>query len=168
VNTEIENKKIPALYILKKINSHLKSSRRKDIIFVLFFSLLSSLAESISIAMLIPFISFFISPENYVFNSFFKNIFSFFNNLNQKDILLVVSSSFIFIVLLASFIKLKYIKSSNELSKNITSDFQIKIFKFLINQDFTYHFKKGSNEIMSNLSQKTGCFNEIIFSTVTI
>ena len=168
MNTEIENKKIPALYILKKINSHLKSSRRKDIIFVLFFSLLSSLAESISIAMLIPFISFFISPENYVFNSFFKNIFSFFNNLNQKDILLVVSSSFIFIVLLASFIKLKYIKSSNELSKNITSDFQIKIFKFLINQDFTYHFKKGSNEIMSNLSQKTGCFNEIIFSTVTI
>jgi len=168
VNTEIENKKIPALYILKKINSHLKSSRRKDIIFVLFFSLLSSLAESISIAMLIPFISFFISPENYVFNSFFKNIFSFFNNLNQKDILLVVSSSFIFIVLLASFIKLKYIKSSNELSKNITSDFQIKIFKFLINQDFTYHFKKGSNEIMSNLSQKTGCFNDIISSTVTI
>jgi len=168
VNTEIENKQIPTLSILKKINLHLKSKRRKNIIFVLFFSLLSSLAESISIAMLIPFISFFISPENYVFNSFFKNIFIFFNPLDQKDILLIVSFSFILIVLLASFIKLKYIKTSNALSKNITSDFQIKIFRFLINQDFTYHFKHGSNEIMSNLSQKTQCFNEIIFSAVNI
>jgi ABC-type bacteriocin/lantibiotic exporter with double-glycine peptidase domain len=168
VNTEIENKQIPTLSILKKINLHLKSKRRKNIIFVLFFSLLSSLAESISIAMLIPFISFFISPENYVFNSFFKNIFIFFNPLDQKDILLIVSFSFILIVLLASFIKLKYIKTSNALSKNITSDFQIKIFRFLINQDFTYHFKHGSNEIMSNLSQKTQCFNEMIFSAVNI
>ena len=168
MNTEIENKQIPTLSILKKINLHLKSKRRKNIIFVLFFSLLSSLAESISIAMLIPFISFFISPENYVFNSFFKNIFIFFNPLDQKDILLIVSFSFILIVLLASFIKLKYIKTSNALSKNITSDFQIKIFRFLINQDFTYHFKHGSNEIMSNLSQKTQCFNEMIFSAVNI
>ena len=168
MSAEIKNNKISALSILKKISFHLDNKKKKDVIVVLFLSIISSFAESVSIAMLIPFISFFVSPDIYIFNNFFKSIFNFFNPKDQKDILTIVSFAFIFIVLLTSFIKLKYIKSSNELTQNITSDFRIKIFKFLINQDFSYYFKHGSNEIMSNLSQKTGYFNEIIFSSINI
>ena len=168
VKTKIENNKIPALSILRKINLHLDIKRKKDVKVVLFLSVLSSIAESVSIAMLVPFISFFINPDNYIFNSLFNNFFYFLKITNQKDILTIVSFSFIAIVLISSFIKLKYIKSSNRLTDNITSDFRIKIFKFLINQDFSYYFKHGSNEIMSNLSQKTGSFTTIIFSSINI
>jgi ABC-type bacteriocin/lantibiotic exporter with double-glycine peptidase domain len=168
VNTEIKNKKIPVFNILKKINFHLKSKRKKDVKIVFFLSILSSLAESISIAMLVPFVSFFISPDNYIFNNLFENFFHFLGTTSQKDILKIVSFSFVFIVLLSSFIKLQYIKSSNKLTDDIASDFRIKIFKFLINQKFSYYFKHGSNEILSNLSQKTGSFAVIIFSTINV
>jgi len=168
VNTEIKNKKIFVFNILKKINFHLESKRKKDVKIVFFLSILSSLAESISIAMLVPFVSFFISPDNYIFNNLFENFFHFLGTTSQKDILKIVSFSFIFIVLLSSFIKLQYIKSSNRLTDDIASDFRIKIFKFLINQDFSYYFKHGSNEILSNLSQKTRSFAVIIFSTINI
>ena len=70
--------------------------------------------------------------------------------------------------MISSFIKLKYIKLSNSLTDNITSDFRIKIFNFLIHQDYSYYFKHGSNEIMSNLSQKTNSFSTVIFSTINI
>ena len=168
MSTEIENNKISAISILKKISSHVDGKRKRDVKFVLFLSILSSLAESISIAMLIPFISFFVNPDNYLFNNLLKNFFDFFNIINQKDILFTVSLIFVFIVLLSSFVKLKYIKSSNALTDNFTSDFRIKIFKFLINQDFSYYFKHGSNEIMSNLAQKTGSFTTIIFASINI
>ena len=168
MNSEIKKTNVSPLEIIKKINFHLENKRKKDIKFVFFLSILSSLAESISIAMLIPFVSFFVNPENYLFNILFVNFFSFFNLVDQKNILASVAFGFIFIVLLSSFIKLKYIKSSNLLTDNITSDFRIKIFKFLINQDFDYYFKHGSNEIMSNLSQKTGSFTVIIFSYIDI
>ena len=168
MNSEIKKTNVSPLEIIKKINFHLENKRKKDIKFVFFISILSSLAESISIAMLIPFVSFFVNPENYLFNILFVNFFSFFNLVDQKHILASVAFGFIFIVLLSSFIKLKYIKSSNLLTDNITSDFRIKIFKFLINQDFSYYFKHGSNEIMSNLSQKTGSFTIIIFSYINI
>ena len=168
VNTEIENKKIPVFNILKKISHRLDDKRKKDVKVVFFLSILSSLAESISIAMLVPFISFFVSPDNYIFNYFFENFFNLLSITSQKDILTIVSFSFVLIVLLSSFIKLQYVKSSNELTDNITSDFRIKIFKFLINQDFSYYFKHGSNEILSNLSQKTGSFTVIIFSAINI
>jgi len=168
VSTKIENNNESPLNILKKINFHLGSKRKRDVKLVLFLSILSSLAESISIAMLVPFVSFFVNPDNYIFNNLFKSFFDLLNITNEKDILASVAFGFIFIVLLSSFVKLKYIKSSNILTENITSDFRIKIFKFLINQDFSYYFKHGSNEIMSNLSQKTRAFVTIVFSTMNI
>ena len=38
----------------------------------------------------------------------------------------------------------------------------------MINQDFSYYFKHGSKEIMSNLAQKTGSFTTIIFASINI
>ena len=116
MSTQTENNKISAVSILKKISLHLDNQRKKDIKFVFFLSILSSLAESVSIALLVPFVSFFVNPDNYLFNNLFKNIFNFLNIDSEKDILTVVASSFIFIVLLSSLIKLKYIKSSNSLT----------------------------------------------------
>ena len=167
VSTLIKNK-ISPLSILKKIGPHLDKQRKREVKFILLLTILSSLAESISVAMLIPFVSFFVNPDNYIFNDLFKSFFDFLNIKSKNDILGVISLFFILIVLLASLIKLKYIKSSNSLTENITSDFRIKIFKFLINQDFSYFFKHGSNELMSNLAQKTGTFTVIIFSTINI
>ena len=168
MKTQIENNKISALSVLRKINSQLDKKRKRDIKFVFFLSLLSSVAESVSIAMLIPFVSFFVNPDNYLFNNLFKSFFEFLNITSQKDILTSVAFSFIIIVLISSLIKLKFIKSSNLLTGKITSDFRIKIFKFLLSQDFSYYFKYGSNEIMSNLAQKTSSFTTIIFSSINI
>ena len=168
MSTQIENNNISPVSLLKNISKHLDSKRKRNIKFVLFLSILSSLAESVSIALLVPFISFFINPENYLFNSLFKGFFDFLNITNQKDILTAVVSIFIFIVLLSSFIKLKYIKLSNQLTDNITSDFRIKIFNFLINQDYSYYFTHGSNEIMSNLTQKTRSFTTVVFAVINI
>tara|TARA_B100000767_G_scaffold272454_1_gene300135 strand:- start:238 stop:1833 length:1596 start_codon:yes stop_codon:yes gene_type:complete len=118
--------------------------------------------------MLIPFISFFVSPDTYIFNNLFTDIFNFFDITSQKNILTTVSISFILIVLLSGFIRIKYIRYSNLLTENFTSDFRIKLFNFLVNQDFSYYFKKGSNELMSNLAQKSVLFSVIIFSTLNI
>jgi ABC-type bacteriocin/lantibiotic exporter with double-glycine peptidase domain len=168
VRPEIENKKTSALSILNKINFHLDRKRKRDIKFVLFLSIFSSLAESVSIAMLVPFVSFFINPDNYLFNNLFESFFVFLNIKTQEDILAAVSLGFISFVLLSCFVKLKYAKSSNLLTDNIASDFRVKIFKFLLNQNYSYHFKQGSNEILSNLSQKTGAFTVMIFAAINI
>ena len=75
MNTKIENNNPSALSILKKIFFHLDDKRKSDIKFLFFLSILSSFAETISIAMLIPFISFFVNPETYLFNNLFSVFF---------------------------------------------------------------------------------------------
>jgi ATP-binding cassette subfamily B protein len=165
----INYKNIPSPQsILGKISTHLDTVRKKELKIILILSILASLAESISIAALIPFISFFINPESYLFNSFFKTIFESVNINTNKEILGLVSFLFISVVLISSYIKLKFLKLSNEVTENITSDFRIKIFNFLVSQDFNYYYKHGANEIMSNLFQKTISFSTVIFASITI
>jgi len=168
VVSDLENNKISSLKLLKKINVHLSAEKKKYLIFIFILSIFSSLAESISIVMLVPFISSFINPDSYLFNNFLKIILNFFNITNQKEILSFISFAFIFIVILSSFLRLTYIKFSSQLTESITSDFRIKIFNFLINQDYSYYFKHGTNEILSNLVQKTSSFTAIIFSSISI
>lgn len=154
--------------MLREVLKHFDNKRKKQLSFVIIFSIFSSLAELVSIALLIPFIGFFLNPEYYLFNNLFKNIFSFFLIDTKKEILSFVSFSFIFMVIVSGLIRLIYIKKSNKLVEDITSDFRIKIFNFLLSQDYSYYFKHGSSEIMSNLSQKTNAFSTIIFSSINI
>ena len=154
--------------ILKRINLHLNAKRKKQVIFIFILSIFSSLSESISIALLVPFISFFINPDTYLFNSLFQKIFEYFDINNQKDILLFVSALFISLVFISGIMRLLHIKNANRLSDQITSDFRIKIFNFLINQDYSYYFKHGTNEILSNLTQKTQSFTTIVFAAMNI
>ena len=159
---------ISPIKLLSKISFHLENNRKKQVIFVLILSFLSSLAESVSIALLIPFISFFLNPESYTFNKIFIFIFDVFNINENKEILTTTTFFFILIVIISGLIRIKYIKQSNQLTDKITSDFRIKIFNFLLNQEYSYYFKYGSQEILSNLSQKTGAFTSVIFSAVNI
>ena len=159
---------ISPIKLLRKISLHLEKNRKKQVTFVAVLSFLSSLAESVSIALLIPFISFFINPETYNFNKLFLFIFDVFNINENKEILTTTTLFFILIVIISGLIRINYIKQSNQLTDLITSDFRIKIFNFLLNQEYSYYFKYGSQEILSNLSQKTGAFGTAIFSTVNI
>ncbi|MDB9706124.1 ABC transporter ATP-binding protein/permease [Pelagibacteraceae bacterium] len=165
---DFKNKDMSSLNILKRINTHLNKKRKRQVIYIFILSIFSSLSESISVALLIPFISFFINPETYLFNSLFQNVFDYLNISDQKDTFLFVSILFASIVLISGVMRLVYIKNSNKLSDKITSDFRIKIFNFLINQDYSYYFKHGTNEIMSNLTQKTQSFTIVVFAAMNI
>ena len=84
MNTKIEKNKISSFDILKRVIPHLSSERKTDIKIVIILSFLVSFAESISIAMLIPFISFFINPENYLFNNFLSSFLVYLNIEGRK------------------------------------------------------------------------------------
>ena len=168
MNTQEKAYHISPIKLLSKISLHLEKNRKKQVTFVVILSFLSSLAESTSIALLIPFISFFINPESYAFNKFFIFIFSFLNISGKEEILIFTTLFFVLAVIISGIIRVNYIKKSNQLTGNITSDFRIKIFNFLLNQEYSYYFKYGSQEILSNLAQKTAAFTTIIFSSVNI
>ena len=157
-----------SINIIKRLYSHLRSKRKRQIYILLFLSIFSSLAEAMSIAILIPFISIFISPDTYLVNDSLKFFFDIFNINNSDDFLGAVSFIFIVIVILSSFIKIKFVHISNRFSQNISSDFRIKIFDFFIKQNFSYFAARGSNEIMTTMFGKSRYASTIALSSINI
>ena len=71
-------------------------------------------------------------------------------------------------VILSGYVKFKYTKMSNQLAEDVTSDFRIKLFNFLLSQDYSYFFKSGTNVLLSKLTQKTTSFTLFVFASVNI
>ena len=144
-----------SLNIIKRFYPHLDSKRKKELFILLFLTFSSSLAEIISIAILIPFIGIFINPDSYLLNDSLIIFLDILNINSSNDLLGVVSFLFIIIVILSAFIKIKFIHLSNRFSQNISSDFRIKLFEFFIKQNFSYMAELGSNKIMTTLLTKS-------------
>ena len=168
MSSEINHKKFSFLFVLTRIRNNLSFKNKKKFIFVTLLSIFSSIAESLSLISLIPFFSFLVNPEAYLFNKYLLLIINFFGEVNTEQYLFVTAFLFIFAVLISGFLRILYISSSNKLSEDITSEFRIKIFNFLLNQNYSYFFKYGSNDILSSLAQKTSYFSRIIFSVTNI
>ena len=168
LNQIIMENKQSSINIIKRLYSHLHSKRKRDLFILLFLSIFSSLAEIISIAILIPFISIFINPDTYLVNDSLKFFFDIFNINNSDDFLGAVSFIFVVIVILSSFIKIKFVHISNRFSQNISSDFRIKIFDFFIKQNFSYFAARGSNEIMTTMFGKSRYASTIALSSINI
>ena len=83
--------------LLREVLKHFDNKRKKQLSFVIIFSIFSSLAELVSIALLIPFIGFFLrSRVLFVQHLIYKIFSSFFSVDTKKEILSFVSFSFIF------------------------------------------------------------------------
>ena len=154
--------------IIKRIYSHLDKKRKRDLYIVLFLSIFSSLAESISIAILIPFVSIFLNPDTYLINDSLNFFLNIFNINNSDDLLGTVSFLFVVIVILSAFIKIKFVNLSNRFAENINSDFRIKIFEFFFKQKFSYFVTHGSTEIMTTLLSKTKYTSTITSTSINI
>ena len=155
-------------WFAKKIFSRLDFKRKKKLFFVLFLSIFSSISETVSITIIIPFVGFFINPDAYLFNSIFKDVFTFFNITTTKGILGVITFTFVFMVILSGYIKYTYTKISNQLAEDVENNFRIKLFNFMLSEDFSYIFKRGTNIFLSNLTQKTKFLQQFVFATVNI
>jgi ATP-binding cassette subfamily B protein len=163
--SQIEKKRFDK--ILKHVAFYLSKKRKKQIILIFCLSILSSLAESISVAILVPFISFFLESGDFYLKHLVDNFLTFFD-VKEENILIVIFIAFISTILFSAYIKLKFIKLSNSLSLDIKSDFRIKIFNFLINQKYSYYFKHGTTDVMSSLAQKSQSFAVMIFASINI
>ena len=154
--------------ILKKIYSHLPIQRKKSIYLILFLSVILSFTEAFSIASLVPFVSIFLNPDIFVADHRVKLFVNFFSIKNQDELFLIITISFVCLILLSGCVKLLSLYLSNKLTSYIEADFKSIIFEKNINQSLSYHLKQNSNAVLSSLLNKTNCISIFIFSFMKI
>ena len=126
--------------------------KKQTLFFILFFilSLISMIFETISIGLLIPFVSTVISDTKS--ENFFK-IFRYFEleNKNKEEILffiailiLIVQSFKSFFLTIHSFIEQKFLT-------NIRAEISNKLFQIYLNKPLVYYLNNNSSEFIRNI-----------------
>lgn len=143
-------------YTLRKFWCLINGSNKKYISFVVILMIFNSLFEMASIGAIIPFISILISPNIIFNNDLFQKLKLIIPLLNNENVLLFISSSFIFIVMLSTAIKYALLKYSTSLSIKIGCKISEDIYKRTLFQDYIVHISRNSSNIIDGIINKTG------------
>jgi ABC-type multidrug transport system fused ATPase/permease subunit len=142
------------IYKLKSLWNHFTSLRKKEFLTLIFLMIFTSLAEMINIGIVIPLMTLLNDGALVNHNKFF-NFFSYgLSNLNEHEKSIIILSFFCCIVVLTVLMRVLLLWYSNEVSYRVGSDISYKIYKNVLEQDYSEHIKRGSNEVISVVTQK--------------
>ena len=143
------------LKLIIRLKSHLSFNRKKQLFFLFLLMVSLSFAEAFSLATIVPFIGIFLNPDIFFSHPWLNPFIIFFEIKNEDQLFLSITIIFILFVILSGLIKLSFIYKSNTITQIIESDLRSKIFKNNIYQSYSYHLGQNSNDVMSNIMQKT-------------
>ncbi len=142
----------PVINVYKLI-LHLNKKLKREFLYLLFFILISSLLEIISVTSIIPFLVTLSNPQvtqNNKYINFLNQFLSIEFTLNQ--LILLSCLVFIILILVSLFTKLYTLNKIKNFSAASTNYLSLKIFKNFFNQSFDFYYKNNSKDILNLLT----------------
>ena len=142
--------------LILRLVKQLSNKRRFQFLILLTVMVISSLAEVISISLVIPFVGILVNSQLLWENNFLKNISLNLGFQQPEQILLLVTFLFCLASLMAGGIRLFTLYLNLRLSAGIGSDISCKIYKNTLYQEYQFHINKNSSEIITNIVNDIG------------
>ena len=157
------------IFLFKKIWLHITRQRKTQCFIFIFLNILSSLAEIISLATVIPFLGILSGKDKFFDSEIFKIINNYIDVKLDDDFFLNFTLVFIFAALVSGFLRIVLVYLQTKLSYGIGADLSIKVYQNTINQPYKKQLQYNSSEIISTISNKTTIIvGSIIIPILTI
>jgi ABC-type multidrug transport system fused ATPase/permease subunit len=140
------------LQILKRLWGCIEFQRKKQICFLMFVILISSLTEVLSIGAVLPFLAALTSPEIIFNNHHLQPLFLYLKLNNPNELILPLTLLFSLTALIAACIRMYLIWKISNLTYSIGSDFSLKIFRSFLNQSYLDHISSHSSQMLNMIS----------------
>lgn len=137
------------LNFFSEIWKAISSKRRIQVIALIFLNVFSAFADILSLASLIPFLSFLLSPDK--FSKYFPAIFQ---ELPSSTQFILICSSYFFVTVIAGLVRMANLWLNNKVSFTLGSDIGRKIYIQTLSQDYEYLSKVSTSEFVDMLIKK--------------
>lgn len=148
---------------IKKYKENLSQSDQKRFDKYLYFIFLSTLAQTISVTSIIPFIGVFFNPDELNKYNFLSSKLDI-NSIDDTNLQLIISIFFFIIILISYLINYQTVKKGIELSYLFENKIKFKIFDLKLQQSYENQINNSSTKIMSILTQKSQLISSMINS----
>ena len=145
-------KSIYTYHLLKSLWIHLGRKRKIQLTLLLILMIISSIAELISLASFIPFLTIISDPEKIWKIDFINKFANFLKINNNFDLLLIFTTIFLFASVSAAFIRLSNIWLNQRIVSSIGSDLSIKAYALTLHQPYKVHIRNNTSTVISALS----------------
>ncbi len=133
--------------------------------FIFFLTLICSVAELISIGLIIPILHLFAGDELQSTLYFIPQ--SILGNTNK--LLLIILGSFAFIYLIKFYLTKTLIKLQNSFSHNLFAKTSKKFFKLYLNKNFNFFVQNNSSDLIRNTMSECNLYSMgVVFSLIQL
>ena len=116
------------IFLFKKIWIHIERRRKTQCFIFIFLNILSSFAEIISLASIIPFLGILSGKDEFLKNEIFKIINNYIDINLDDDFSLNFTLVFIFAALVSGLLRILLLFFQTKLSYGIGADLSIKVY----------------------------------------
>ena len=153
------------IFILKEVFKFLSYRRKIQFFLLIFLGLISSFLELITLTTIIPFISILLGKSIEMKFGIIDYVLVYFDNQNELKTVCLIFGIFVFI---SSLFRISIIRFAILLANMISADLSIKIFSLRLFSNYIFQVKRGTNEIVSVISQKINEITSIFTSCCLI
>lgn len=145
-------------------------NKRKKYQFCLAFSLslISAVAEVISLSSVYPFLSVLIASDQSYDNYFLKIVEKFFGITSLESMLLPITCGFLLVTAVATVIRVLQLWVNTRLAYSAGSEISNEIYRKTLNQPFQVHLSRNSSEVSAALDYKVNISVGVLVYTLTL
>ena len=141
----------PIILVIKLL-SYFKLKFLSRLSFVLFFSIFTSVVETLFVISTVPLLNYILSPEKNITTIKFLNIFTQ-TNFNIEINIFSVSLSFIIFIIFTSFVRILNIYLVNTTTAKVGTELCKELFDKVLNKPYIFFSKNDSSSYMSMITQ---------------
>ena len=146
---------------------HIRERRRRQFYLLLILTIMSSFSEMLSLGAIFPFISIIMEPNKVLTSPILAKIFHWLEIASSLELIMLLSILFAILVVFSGTLRLLLMWVNIRLGNAIGTDLGIDIYRKTLYQPYCVHVARGSNEIISSITQKVNAATTVIVAVVT-
>ncbi len=162
------NNKQPINQLLIRLWQHISRRRRRQFVLLLGLTVLSSLAEVVSLGAVIPFIGILTQPEKVFASPLLAGMIRALGITSGEELVLPLTIGFAAAALVAGGLRLLLLWVSIRLGNATGADLSIEVYRRTLYQAYNVHIARSTSEIISGITQKVGTATSVLISVVAV
>jgi len=158
----------PITTLLKRLWHHISPRRRGQFGLLLVLTVLSSLAEVVSLGAVLPFIGILTQPEKVFTSPWLSGLVRALGITSGTELVLPLTVGFALAALIAGGLRLLLLWVSIRLGNATGADLSIEVYRRTLYQSYSVHIARSSSEIISGITQKVGTATSVLISVVAV
>ena len=151
---QFKSNRVKITDLLFKLWKKLKKKRQTQLKIMIFIMFLSSFAEVISLATVVPFLGVLTNPDEFMNMIFFKEISFFFRITNKSEFLVLITLIFVFSAISSGIIRIFNIFLNGRLAAAIGADLSCDAYERTLYQKYEMHLRRNSSSLISSMSKE--------------